>query len=137
MVANSMARKMPKRSRMETSSVEPSTTERISVRYSGASPVWPDQRRRREHGEEGRACDYQLEVQREAVDHEAATEVASREAGRQQNGCAPEHGQRPYGGEARRHPWVATCVHADHEDQDQEPCRDQLRQERDEGLPGH
>src|SRR5919112_646197 len=117
MVASSMARKMPKRSRMETRSVEPSTTERISVRYSGASPVWPDQRA--------------------AVDHEAATEVASREAGRQQNGCAPEHGQRPYGGEARRHPWVATCVHADHEDQDQEPCRDQLRQERDEGLPGH
>jgi hypothetical protein len=44
MVASSMARKMPKRSRMETRSVEPSTTERISVRYSGASPVWPDQR---------------------------------------------------------------------------------------------
>jgi hypothetical protein len=92
---------------------------------------------RREHGEEGRACDYQLEVQREAVDHEAAAEVASREAGGQQNGRAPEHGQRPYGGQARSRACVATAEYSDHEDQDQEPCRDQLGQERDECLSGH
>jgi hypothetical protein len=39
-----MARKTPKRSRMETSRMEPRTTERIRVRYSGASPVPPDHR---------------------------------------------------------------------------------------------
>jgi hypothetical protein len=35
---------MPKRSRIETRSIEPRTTERMSVRYSPASPVYPDQR---------------------------------------------------------------------------------------------
>jgi hypothetical protein len=38
-----MARKMPKRSRIETRSIEPTTTDRMSVRYSPASPVYPDQ----------------------------------------------------------------------------------------------
>ena len=92
---------------------------------------------RREHGEEGRACDYQLEVQREAVDHEAAAEVAPREAGRQQDGGAPEDGERSEGGEAGRHPCVIIAEHAGHQDQDQEPSGDQLGQERDECLPGH
>jgi hypothetical protein len=39
-----MARKRPKRSRIETRRIEPSTTERMRVRYSPASPVCPDQR---------------------------------------------------------------------------------------------
>src|SRR5918999_780199 len=43
-VASSIATKMPKRSRIETRSIAPTPTERIRVRYSGASPVPPAQR---------------------------------------------------------------------------------------------
>jgi hypothetical protein len=89
---------------------------------------------RGEHGDEGRAGDDQLEVEGEAVDHVAAAEVGSREACREQDGGAGEHGQGSQGGEACRYARVPLGERADEEDQDHEGGRDQLGQERDDGL---
>ena len=89
---------------------------------------------RGEHGEERRSCDYQLEVQREAVDHVAAAEEAAREARSEQDGGAHEYGQSPKGGQACRDADVLLGERADEEDHDHEGGRDQLGQERDDGL---
>src|SRR5215218_364203 len=92
-----MARKTPKRSRIETRSTEPRTTERMSVRYSGASPVSPDQRA----------------AARTAKNAEAPTMILKYSAKLSTTNPSPK--KLP-------------------ENQVHEPGRDQLRQERDEGL---
>jgi hypothetical protein len=97
----------------------------------------PGPARRRQDREERRGGHDQLEVQREAVDHEPAPEEAAREPDREQHRRAPEHCQGTEGRQPRDEPDVPLGEHPDHEDEDQKSGRDELRKEREEGLTGY
>jgi hypothetical protein len=115
---------------METSKIEPRTTDRIRVRYSGASPVPPD------HRAAARIAKNELEIQREAVHHVPAAEELALEPGGEQARGAPEHSEGTEGGERRHEAHALLEKDPDKEDQDREPERYQLGEECQKGLSG-